>query len=511
MTYQSAPAQAEASIGDKVCLRTSEEYREALRDGRRVWFEGEFVNDVTEHPAFSGVVDMIGTYLDAHHSGPLADVFTETQLDGTVTTAAYMVPKDTAGLRRRRQITDAVVDLTRGTMGRSPEFMPLLVLGMYANRQLFLDSDPKLGANIERYLEHARRANPILAWGFVDPQSDKRLPAKERDYLRVVERRDDGIIISGSKVVATLAAQADEIIVTTLWRPDLDPDCAIWCAVPVASAGITLVCREGIATPGRDIEHPLSSLGDEVDAMVLFDRVFVPYDRVFNIGDTEIPLNYSKMALWTHWYALGRLTRRFELIAGCASLIPKVIGTKDIPQVRDMVAEILRYLETCRAFLISAEEQYEILGGVAHVRDKVATAGRLYAIENQPRMSNLLRELSGQGLIMRFPDNAFDTEGVGDGIERAIRGLDYTGREKTRLFNLAWDLCCDSFGARLELFDQFNSLSVPVLRQLWYREYEQAGLANLEQRICGITGLSAPVPDSARSGPVVRTNSRQVG
>lgn len=492
MTDQLAPSRADASTDEAKRLRTSDEYRQALRDGRRVWFEGEYVDDVTEHPAFAGVVNMIGSYFDAHHSGPLAEVLTETQPDGSITTAAYMAPKDTAGLRRRRQITDAVVDLTRGTMGRSPEFMPLLILGMYANRQIFLDSNPEQGANIERYMEWARQNNPILAWGFVDPQSDKRLATKERDYLRVVERRDDGIVVSGAKVVATLAAQADEIIVTTLWRPDLDPDCAIWCAIPVGSKGITLVCREGMATPGREIEHPLSSCGDEVDTMVLFDRVFVPYDRVFNVGDTNIPLNYSNIALWTHWYALGRLTRRFELIAGAASLIPKVIGTKDIPQVRDMVAEILRYLETCRAFLTSAEEHCEVLGGVAHVKDKIATAGRLYAIENQPRMSNLLRELSGQGLIMRFPDIAFDAETVGDGIERAIRGLDYTGREKTRLFNLVWDLCCDSFGARLELFDQFNSLSVPVLRQLWYREYDQAELTELEQRIRIITDLPAP-------------------
>lgn len=489
------PRLADAPADETTCLRTSDEYRRALRDGRRVWFEGDYVDDVTAHPAFTGVVDMIGAYLDAHHSGPLADILTETQPDGTVTTAAYMAPQDAAGLRRRRQITDTVVDLTRGTMGRSPEFMPLMILGMYANRQMFLDSDPELGANIERYMEWAKRNNPILAWGFVDPQSDKRRAANERSYLRVVERRDDGIVVSGAKVVATLAAQADEIIVSTLWRPDLEPDCSIWCAVPVGSPGITLVCREGLATPDREIEHPLRSRGDEVDTMVLFDRVFVPYDRVFNVGDTDIPLNYSRIALWTHWYALGRLTRRFELIAGAASLIPKVIGTKDIPQVRDMVAEILRYLETCRAFLTSAEEHYEMLGGVAHVKDKIATAGRLYAIENQPRMSNLLRELSGQGLIMRFPDSAFDTDGVGEGIERAIRGLDYTGREKTRLFNLVWDLCCDSFGARLELFDQFNSLSVPVLRQLWYHEYDQAELTELEQRVREITNL--PVPEKA--------------
>lgn len=476
-------------------LRTSEEYRHALRDGRRVWYDGGYVDDVTTHPAFSGTVDMVAEYLDAHRSGPLADVLTETHPDGSVTSAAFMVPRDTQGLRRRRQVTEAVVDMTLGTMGRSPEFMPLLILGLYAHRQLFIDSDPELGGNVERYFDWARRNHPIMAWGFVDPQADKRMAAAERGYLRVVERREDGIVLSGAKVVATLAAQADEIVVSTLFRPDLEPECAIWCALPVASPGVTLVCREGLATPGRDIDHPLKSRGDEMDAMVVFDNVFVPWERVFNVGDTTLPMNYTRFAMWTHWYALMRLTHRTELLAGVASLVPKVIGTTDIPQVRDMVADVLRYLEGCGAFRDAAEEHHGIVGGVAHVNRQINNAGRLFANENMPNISHTLRELSGQGLIMRFPDAVFDSEQVGEHLERAITGLDYTGREKTRLFNLVWDLVCDSFGARLELFDQFNSLSVPVLRQLWLKDYDKTKLAEMEQRVCDITKL--PVPEGA--------------
>jgi 4-hydroxyphenylacetate 3-monooxygenase len=435
---------------------------------------------------------MVAGYLDAHHSGPLSDVLTERHPDGTVTSAAFMIPHSTEDLRRRRRVTEAVVDMTLGTMGRSPEFMPLLVLGLYAHRELFLKSDPDLGANLERYFEWARRNHPIMAWGFVDPQSDKRIAAAERGYLRVVERREDGIVLSGAKVVATLAAQADEIIVSTLWRPDLEPECAVWCALPVATPGVTLVCREGLAAPGRAVDHPLRSLGDEMDSMVLFDNVFVPWERVFNLGDVALPKNYTGFAMWTHWYAFMRLIRRTELLAGIASLIPKVIGTKDIPQVKDMVADVLRYLETCTAMRDAAEEHHGVVGGVAHVEPRINNAGRLFANENMPTISHTLRELSGQGLIMRFPDSVFDSDQVGTMVERAITGLDYTGREKTRLFNLVWDLVCDSFGARLELFDQFNSLSVPVLRQVWFNGYDKAKLAELEQRVRDITQLPAP-------------------
>jgi 4-hydroxyphenylacetate 3-monooxygenase len=470
-------------------LRTSDEYRAALRDGRRVWFEGEYVDDVTTHPAFRGAVDMVAAYFDAHHDGPYADVLTERREDGILGHAAFSIPRDLETLRRRRKVIEAVVDLTDGTLGRSPEFMPLLLLGLYANREFFLASNPELGANVERFFEHARRTHPVMAWAFVDPQADKRLPASEKAYLRVVDRREDGIVVSGAKVVATLAAQADELIVTTLFRPDLDPDSAIWCAVPVAAEGITLVCREGLATEGQEIEHPLRSRGDEVDAMVLFDNVFVPWDRVFNIGDVELPRRYTSFALWTHWYALARLTYRFEIIAGAAALIPKVVGTRDIPQVKDMVTEILRYLETCRALLTSAEERCNVLGGVAHSNWKTNTTGRMYAIENYPRVMSVLRELSGQGLIMRFPDAVFDDTDLAPQLQRALTAQNYDGRDKTKIFNLIWDLCCDSFAARMELFEQFNSLSVPVLRQLYFMGYSKDELAAMERKACAIAGV----------------------
>jgi 4-hydroxyphenylacetate 3-monooxygenase len=478
----------------KVFLRSSEEYRQALRDGRRVWYNGEFVEDVTTHPAFSGGVDMVASYFDAHRDGPDAETFVDRQPDGTVTSAAFMLPEDTSGLRRRRTLTEAVVDRTRGTMGRSPEFMPLFITSLYAHRELFLDSDPVFGKNVEPYFRWAQRNHPVMAWGFVDPQSDKRLSAGDRSYLRVVDHRDDGIVISGAKVVATLSAQSDEIVVTTLFRPDLEPESAIWCAVPVSAPGITLVCRDGFATPGEDIEHPLRSMGDEVDAMVLFDNVFVPNHRVFNVGDTKLPMAYSRIAVYTHWYALARSTRRTELYAGAASVIPKVIGTKEIPQVRDMVADIFRYLESCRAFVHRAEEDYRITGGVAHVNAQINNAGRLFANQNYPDMAHTLRELSGQGLIMRFPDAVFDSSEVGPQVAEAIKGRDYTGREKTRLFNLIWDLCCDSMAARLELFDQFNSLSVPVLRQLWFKGYDREEIARMEAKVCGIAGIPTPDP-----------------
>ncbi|WP_158555949.1 4-hydroxyphenylacetate 3-hydroxylase N-terminal domain-containing protein [Peribacillus glennii] len=477
---------------NNVYLRSGNSYRESLRDGRRVWFEGEYLEDITSHPKFSGTVDMICRYFDAHQSGPLADILTEKRENGTVSSAAYMIPRNTEDLRRRGQVINAVVDMTHGTMGRGPDFMPTMLLGMYGSRELYIKSNPELGSNVERYYEWARQNNPIMTLAFVDPQGDRTLPAEEREYLRVVDRTESGIVVSGAKVVATLSPFAEEIIVHTLYRKDLEKDNAISCAIPVNTKGVTIVCREGWLTPGKEIEHPLSSRVDEIDAMIVFDRVFVPYERVFYVGDTEIPKYYSTTALWGHWHVMARITRRYEFIAGAASLIPKVIGTEKIPQVRDSVAETLRCLETCRAFLRAAEENYGIMGGVAHADDNIITTGRMYSVEQYPKMMNILREISGQGLIMRFPDKAFDDESFGTVLKKAINAQNYSGREKTRIFNYVWDLCSDSFASRLEMFEVQNAQSVPKNRQLWFDNYSKEELTALEEKVCRIVDVPTP-------------------
>lgn len=482
-------------------LRTGAEYRAGLRDGRRVWLRGGYVEDVAVHPAFMPAVDRIAAYFDAENEGPYRDVLTELRPDGTRVSSSFVIPRDQPALRRRRAVTEAIVEFTKGTMGRSPDFMPLFLVGLLAHRDIFEKSNPELAKNLDSYLARATETEPVLAWGFVHPQSDKRLPMGESGDLTVVEKRASGIIVSGAKTVATLAPVAEEIMVSTLPRPNLQPENAIWCTIPLNSPGVTVVCREPLAMPATETEHPLRSIVDEIDALVMFEKVFVPWERVFNIGDVELPRQYLRLAAWSHWGVFTRLARRMEIVAGAASLIPQAIGTSDIPQVRDLVAEVLRYLETLRAFVTASEADNLYIGGIAAPNRNTVTVGRLYAVEHYPRIMNILQELSGQGLIMRFAEADFSSPDVGPALERTLRGKDISARDKSRLFNLVWDLTSDSIAGRNSLFEQFNALSVPTLRQVFLSGYDPERLKSIERQAGAAAEMSGSTPsDRASSG-----------
>src|SRR5262249_25275850 len=151
--------------------------------------------------------------------------------------------------------------------------------------------------NIRPYIAFAGENNLVLAGPVADPQgwrsrgsalgrrgipltdtqavesarenTDLRIDGKVLPGgLRAVRETDDGIWISGAKVVGSLAPQANELLVSNLALPDPSPDSAFWLLVPVGSEGVRLVCREHVSMPGAFFQdHPLASRGEEMDAL----------------------------------------------------------------------------------------------------------------------------------------------------------------------------------------------------------------------------------------------------
>jgi 4-hydroxyphenylacetate 3-monooxygenase len=480
----------------RAVLLDGAQFKESLRDGRAVWVNGQRVDDVTEDPTLGPGIGLLAEMFDAQHDPEFEDATTYIDESGERVTRAWQVPRTIEDLRDRRKLIEFTTRKTVGTFGRPPDLGPLIGVGLLARKPLFeasksefQQSDTNLADNIDGFVRYGRRANIIAAEVLADPQTNRGAASGESPgLLRIVRQDEDGVYLRGAKSVGSISAQANEIIFTNLLRPDLPPEACVWASVPVATEGIKLICREGVSSPGADpYDHPIAHKGEEADQFIVFDDVFVPNDRLFNVGDPELLKLYGPVTVWAHWHILTRLWVKAEIFVGTAQLVIDALGTERFPQVRSYMADLMQYAHSLKAFVLAAENLATLTeGGVMAPEVTLLTAGRLYSIEHYPRIIHVLQELCGQGLVMRFQKAAFDNAEVGPLLDELLPGNNISARDKNQLMNFVWDLTTDSLAGRTELFENVNATPAPFLKERLYGEYDRAHAVDVARDLAGL-------------------------
>jgi 4-hydroxyphenylacetate 3-monooxygenase len=266
------------------------------------------------------------------------------------------------------------------------------------------------------------------------------------------------------------------MIVSNIALPDPTPEGALWMLVPVASEGVRLVLRESNVHVGASFhDHPLASRGEETDALVFFEDVFVPRWRICSYRWTELGKHYGKIGALEHWHTLTKLAVKAELFVGLTQLICDGIGTSHRPGVRQLIAELIEYAQVLRGMVLASEANAELTeSGVMWPDRKMITAGRTYALGLLPQMTHIVQELCGQGPILRWSEQDLDHPVIGPRIEWFYEGAAISARDKNKLMNLVWDLTTSSHAGRVRLFENVNGFPVPYLRERMYLEYDRA-------------------------------------
>ncbi|MFJ4565435.1 4-hydroxyphenylacetate 3-hydroxylase N-terminal domain-containing protein [Streptomyces caelestis] len=431
--------------------RTGESYLGGLADGRRVHLAGRLVADLAQDPATEGMAHFLANLLDAHHP------------DGGLTGAdghplAYSLAGSGDQVRERGRAFARTARLSGGLMGRSPDFVAT-VLTAWAGAA---DHFGPYAENVRAYWRLARASNLVLTHAISDPPADRHLgpgPDGEVQSLRAVRTTEDGVVVRGAKMLATLSPFADDLVIYP-FRPlgETETDQALCFAVPVASPGLTLYSRPSYASvPAGD--GPFASRFDELDAVCHFDDVLVPWDRVFIHGDVAAANNLRPGTDMTSyaWHqsavrAWVKAETVFELAARCA----KVSGRDRQPVVRQQLGELAGIVETLRGLVVSAETSARPNDFGHHVCDSVplAAAGMLNA-RLYPRAVELLQAIASSGLVMHpvasdedpgAPSHAFmHTYFAGSGVDGITHG---------RLLRAAADLTMNRFGTRQALYER---------------------------------------------------------
>jgi 4-hydroxyphenylacetate 3-monooxygenase len=388
----------------------------------------------------------------------------------------FLAARTQEDLRRRLRAHQAIADATYGLLGRSPDHMASFVTGMAIHPEVFGAFAP----NIVAYQRHMR-GNDIYACHAVVPPQAARNPDfyQKRNLpvptLQVVREDDDGIVISGMKMLATAAVFADEIWIGNLipLAPDQKRE-AVTCAVPCNAAGLTLWSRQPFAAR-NEFDSPLAWRFDETDSMVMCDNVKVPWERVFVMND---PVLAREIYIRTPCHCYGnhqsnvRFWSKLKLIVGLASRVAQSAGADQIPAVRELLGRLAALEATLAGMIHGQIEAFERWPeGYATCNRRMMYAALNWCTEMYSPLVDILRELSGGG-VFQMPASVtvmHDPE-----LKRLFETYWQTPQlpalDRVKLFKLVWDIVGSEFAGRHQQYEKFYAGASFIVRNHNYRE-----------------------------------------
>ena len=450
-------------------IRTGAEYVQCLQERHpEVYLRGERIDDVTTYPSLRNGVATMAKLYDMQHDAEFRDDMTYVSpSSGESVGASFIIPKSIGDLEHRHRMMAHWAKASFGMMGRTPDFLNVSLMAMAQAGDYFAQNRPEFKDNIQNYYEYVRENDLVLTHTLVNLQrtrSTTTTPLVDTTgvALAVTKETDDGLIVNGARVLATLGPLSDEIAVYPA-RSHRLPDgsegrYSFAFAIPSDTKGLRYLCRESYDLERSNFDHPLGSRFEEMDAIVFFDNVLVPWDRVFLYGDPDLCNN---MAMSTNQYlhsghqVVTRNVAKCEFILGLASRMVRTLGSGGNPQVQLMLAEIIENLQMTKACLRAAEADAKPdRWGVTSPSLQYIGVARSMFIKMYPRMAEILH-LLGSSSLMALPTEA-DMDGpLASDIERYLETDTASAAERVRLFRLAWDTCCSAFGSRQVLYERF--------------------------------------------------------
>ena len=465
-------------------LRTGAEFLESLRDDREVWLRGRRVSDVTRESGLDRGLQTLASFLDRQHDPSLRDLLSFEE-GGERFAMSFLIPRTPEDVKRRGAAFYEWAKWSNGMLGRTPDYKNSSVMA-FAGAAEFLnegDGNRDFAESMRSYYQEARRNDYVLTHTLVNPQFNAELAKQGRSSpevaLRIVKETDAGLVVKGARLLATLGPFANEIEVfpsTLLKAAKENIPYAIAFTLPIATPGLRLICRDSYDEGKSTFDAPLSSRFEEMDAVVVFDNVLVPWERVFMHQDPELCnrafAETNAVVHMMHQVACGKLAK-VEFIVGLLCAMAKAAGKDKDVNVKGQIAEVMWVAETVRALLYSAENQPEKdrWGMYIPLRRPLDTSRNLIP-RLYPKLIDTLHMLGSSSLMATPCEADFSNEIAGD-VEQYFGLTNLNSRDRVALFRLAHDLSISGFGNRQVLYERFFFGPQNVLAAIYYDLYDK--------------------------------------
>lgn len=445
--------------------RTGAQHLKSLKDGRTVYIDGKLVADVTEHPAFRNAVRSAAALYDyqARPENIEAMTFQPAGSDRRVS-RAWQMPRNHEEMVQRRKALQAWARQSFGFMGRSPDHVASALLGQRMGIEHFRNHGADRAKALEDYFDYATKNDLFLTYVIINPQAEraKDWGQQSEDLVaRIVDEDAGGITIRGAKMLGTSSVMANEVLVANLQplRPG-EEDLAFSCALPLGTKGIRILSRKSYEASADSIfDNPLASRFDENDALIYFDDVKVPWDRIFVYRDTDMcrrQFHETPGHAYQNYQAQIRLSVKIKFLLGIAHKLTEAIGTTRIPSVSEKLGFMAAQASMVESMLAGMEISGSKYGDWWVPNKHFMYSAQVLTQDLYPNFINAIRDLSGGAMIM-LPSSNKDFE---DPVLRKIirttqRAATMEPEEKVKFMKAAWDAVGSEFGSRHTQYEMF--------------------------------------------------------
>ena len=443
-------------------LRTGEEYRQSLRDDREVWVDGERVKDVPSHPTFKPIVDVRARIYDMAHEKQYQEVMSY-QDKGERFAIGLKMPTDQTDWAVKRESVATVMRDIGGVVTRVGDETAGEMWSLYDGSDILSEVDPRFSENIANHIDKVIASDTFHVSANTDPKGDRSKRPQDQDpdmLLHVVKETDAGIIVRGAKF-ETAAAYANQAFVKPTianWGDAELSDYAVGFICPMNAPGLKHICRSGFAGVKNPQDYPLSSGFDEVDTLLIFDNVLIPWEDVLFYQHTKAA-SFIRGTLhrYSAYAFVLRILHIADLMIGTALFNVRQTGLDKQPAVREKIAQLVCYREGINAHLTAAIATAERSPrDLLMPNQSLLYTGRVLACSQLPAMVHLARELSGGQVCVTPNAAAFENGASKEWLEKYYNINEFwSSADRRKLLAFGRDLLNSDYAGHKITFQLF--------------------------------------------------------
>ena len=443
-------------------MLNGKQYLESLNDGRVVFLNGERIKDVTTHPAYRNAARSYARMYDALHDPKTSSILTTTTEYGDKTHKFFKTPKSAQDLLESRDAIAEWSKMSYGFMGRTPDYKGSFI----GHLDAYADYYKGFEDNARAWYKKATKDLPFINHTVVNPQMDRSKPLHENKdvFVRAVAEKDDGIIVSGAKMVGTAAALTHYNFVANMQvrMGEEDKSHALVFFVPMNAPGLKMISRQSYelqaATNGSPYDYPLSSRFDENDAVIVLDNVFIPWEDVLAYKDLDIANNFAADSGFANrftFHGVTRLAVKLDFMAGLLLKATEAAGTKDFRGVQAQIGEVIALRNMIWGISTAmATNPDKGINGVAVPNGALGSAYRVLGPMTWVKVKNIFEQVVAGGLI-QLPSSSRDflNPEIRPYLDKYYRGTGIDAENRVKLLKMVWDTIGTEFGGRHELYE----------------------------------------------------------
>ncbi|MCM2404044.1 4-hydroxyphenylacetate 3-hydroxylase family protein [Rhizobium sp. S153] len=475
-------------------IRTGSEYKDSIRGTREVYVSGERVKDVTAHPMFKPLVDIRARIYDMQHDPATRHIMAYKE-DGEWNAVNNKLPHTQADWWDKRRATDTVLEDVGGIVTRVGDETVGEMWSLFDGQDVLNEVDPQFSENIRNHIQKVLHHDPFHVSANTDPKGDRSKPPQEQDpdmLLHVVKETDQGIVVRGAKyeTAAAYANQAFTKPTIANWGNSAYSDYAVGFICDLNSPNLKFICRTGFAGRAPADDYPLSNKFDEVDTLVIFDDVLIPWENVLFYRHTKAAM-FIRATL--HRYSAFAFTQRnlklADMMIGAALFNVRQTGLDKQQAVQEKLAQLACYREGINAHLTAAITLSERSpGGLIMPNQSLLYSGRLLACSQLHEMMHLTRELCG-GQICVTPDKAsFDAPETKPWLDKFYTvNEDWVAEDRRKLLAFARDMLNSDYAGHRLTFQLFAQSPPFAHLAAVYRNFDWDGPMEFVKHAAGLS------------------------